>query len=239
MRSRAECDLTVVSIFVNPSQFSPHEDFGRYPRDLDRDLALSRSAAATSCLRRRSKKCIGQELRQRSMSVRWHEALEGADSPDAFPRRGDGRDEVVSTRAGRRAYFGQKDYQQTLVVRQMVADLDVPIEIRVCPTVREPDGLAMSSRNAYLSAAERRARFRCRRVCGWRRSLLPRAMHDVAAIRTKMEAYLREAGGVDLDYIAFVSDGTVSPVTAIMGPTVVVMAAKFGKTRLIDNLRIG
>ena len=137
------------------------------------------------------------------------------------------------------AYFGQKDYQQTLVVRQMVADLDVPIEVRVCPTVREPDGLAMSSRNAYLSAAERRSAVSLSQSLRLAEKLVAEGERDVAAIRAKMEEHLRQAGGVELDYIAFVADGTVTPVTTITGPTVVAMAAKVGKTRLIDNLRIG
>ena len=138
-----------------------------------------------------------------------------------------------------RAYFGQKDYQQSLVVRKMVADLNVPIEIRVCPTVREPDGLAMSSRNAYLTSDERRRAVALSQSLRLAEELAADGERDVAAIRAKMEEHLRQAGGVNIDYIAFVADGTVTPVTAITGPTVVALAAKVGKTRLIDNLRIG
>ena len=135
-----------------------------------------------------------------------------------------------------RAYFGRKDYQQTIVVRQMVADLNVPIEVRVCPTIRESDGLAMSSRNVYLSPEERRRALSLSRSLQLAERAVKEGERDVAKIRTLIERELDAAGGIDVQYIAFVADGTVTPVERIDGPTTVALAAQVGKTRLIDNM---
>jgi pantoate--beta-alanine ligase len=138
-----------------------------------------------------------------------------------------------------RAYFGRKDYQQTLVVRQMVADLDVPIEVCVCPTVREPDGLAMSSRNAYLTSEERERARALSRALRLAEHLVEEGQRSVAAVRTQMEREIERAGGIDLQYIAFMADGTVTPVERIDAPITVAIAATIGNTRLIDNILIG
>jgi pantoate--beta-alanine ligase len=137
-----------------------------------------------------------------------------------------------------RAYFGQKDYQQTLVVRRMVKDLNVPIEIRVCPIVREPDGLAMSSRNAYLSGDERQRARVLSQSLRLAEQLAANGQRDVEAIREKMMRLIESVGGVDVQYIAFVADGGLAPVERIDGPTTVALAANVGATRLIDNTRI-
>jgi pantoate--beta-alanine ligase len=134
-----------------------------------------------------------------------------------------------------RAYFGRKDYQQTLVVRQLVADLNVPIDVRVCPIVREADGLAMSSRNAYLSDSERQRALALPRSLRLAEELVSSGERDVAVIRRRMEREIEVAGGVVLQYIALVADGTVNPVERIDGPTTVAVAATVGETRLIDN----
>jgi pantoate--beta-alanine ligase len=137
-----------------------------------------------------------------------------------------------------RAYFGRKDYQQTLVVRRMVADLNVPVDVRVCPIVREPDGLAMSSRNAYLSADERQRALALSKSLRLAEQLAANGERDVAVIRDRMERELARPGGVDVQYIAFVADGTLDEVGSIDGPTTVAIAATVGKTRLIDNTLI-
>jgi pantoate--beta-alanine ligase len=134
------------------------------------------------------------------------------------------------------AYFGRKDYQQTLVVKQMVADLNVPIEIRVLPTIREADGLAMSSRNANLGADERSRALALHQSLQLAQQLVDQGERRVATIRNKMEMHIARVGDVNVHYIAFVADGTVTPVQSIRGPTVVAVAAKVGATRLIDNV---
>jgi pantoate--beta-alanine ligase len=134
-----------------------------------------------------------------------------------------------------RAYFGRKDYQQTLVVRQMVADLNVPIDVRICPIVRESDGLAMSSRNAYLSTDERRQALSLSKSLNLAEQLVDKGERNVESIRRTMQREINNAHGVEVQYIAFVADGTMAPVTTIDGPTTIAIAATVGKTRLIDN----
>jgi pantoate--beta-alanine ligase len=137
------------------------------------------------------------------------------------------------------AYFGQKDYQQTLVIRRMVRDLDVPIEIRVCPIIREPDGLAMSSRNAYLSADQRRSALALSQSLQIAAQMQAAGEQDAAVIRQKVLDHLQSTAGVDVEYVALLREGTVDSVDRVDGPTVVTLAARVGPTRLIDNRVIG
>jgi pantoate--beta-alanine ligase len=134
-----------------------------------------------------------------------------------------------------RAYFGRKDYQQTLVVRRMVEDLKVSVDVRVCPIVREPDGLAMSSRNVYLSADERRRAQALSKSLRLAEAMVNKGERGVDTIRSAMRRELESAGGIDVQYVAFVADGSVIPVTRVEGPTTIALAANVGKTRLIDN----
>jgi pantoate--beta-alanine ligase len=237
--ARAECDLTVVSIFVNPSQFSPTEDFRHYPRDLDRDLSLLERHGCDLVFAPSVEEMYRPDAATTIDVGPLAVALEGQTRPTHFRGVATVVMKLFQLAPADFAYFGQKDYQQTLVMRQMVADLDVPIEIRVCPTVREPDGLAMSSRNAYLSVEERHSAVVLSQSLRLAEELVAQGERSVASIRAKMETHLHQAGGIALEYIAFVADGTITPVTTIAGPTVVALAAKVGKTRLIDNLRIG
>jgi pantoate--beta-alanine ligase len=237
--ARAECDLTVVSIFVNPSQFSPNEDFARYPRDLDRDLSLLQKHGCELVFAPTVEEMYRPGATTTIDVGPLAGVLEGKSRPTHFRGVATVVMKLFQLAPADFAYFGQKDYQQTLVVRQMVADLNVPIDVRVCATVREPDGLAMSSRNAYLSEAERRSAVSLSQSLRMAEQMVSRGERNVAAIRAKMEEHLQQAGGVEVEYIAFVADGTVTPVTSITGPTVVALAAKVGKTRLIDNGRVG
>jgi pantoate--beta-alanine ligase len=237
--ARAECDLAVVSIFVNPTQFGPMEDLSRYPHDLDKDLRFLGSRGCdlvfapsvdemypAGCATSVDVGPLGSEL-------------EGEYRPDHFRGVATVVLKLFQIAPADVAFFGRKDYQQSLVVRQMVADLNVPIEIRVCPTVRESDGLALSSRNAYLNADERRRSLALSQSLQLAERLAAEGVRDVAKIRGKMQSHLRAVGGVDVQYIAFVADGSVTPVTSLDGPTTVAIAAMVGKTRLIDNTLLG
>jgi pantoate--beta-alanine ligase len=237
--ARADCDLVVVSVFVNPSQFSPQEDFRRYPRDLDRDLALLRKRGCDIVFAPSVAEMYRPDHTTTIDVGPLAQVLEGAVRPTHFRGVATVVMKLFQLAPANRAYFGQKDYQQTLVVRQMVRDLDVPIEVQVCPTIREPDGLAMSSRNAYLTSDDRRRAGALSQSLRLAEQLASQGERDVAAIRAKMEAQLRSVGGIEVDYLAFVALGTLAPVTTIVGPTVVALAAKIGNTRLIDNVRIG
>ncbi len=237
--ARAECQCVAASIFVNPTQFGPHEDFHKYPRPLDRDLELLRQRGCDLAfvpeLAEMYPAGFGTTIDVGLVSKPW----EGAARPGHFAGVATVVLKLFELVPADRAYFGRKDYQQTLVVERMVEDLNVPIAIRVCPIVREPDGLALSSRNAYLSPDERR-----RACCLWQaleiaESACAAGETAVEKIRRKMLAHIAEVGGVEVEYIAFLREGTVDEAPQLAGPTIVAVAARIGRTRLIDNHRIG
>jgi pantoate--beta-alanine ligase len=233
--ARAECDVTVVTIFVNPTQFGPGEDFRRYPRDLARDVALVGGRGCDLMFAP-----SGDEMYRADHATfvdvgPLGSVLEGEFRPTHFRGVATVVLKLFLLAPADRAYFGRKDYQQTLVIRQMVADLNVPTDVRVCPIVREADGLAMSSRNAYLSEAERQRALALPRSLRLAEERVAAGERDVANIRRQMQRDIDRAGGVDVQYIAFVKDGTVTPVERVEGPTTIAIAAKVGATRLIDN----
>lgn len=233
--ARAECDLTVVSIFVNPTQFGPQEDLSRYPRHLDQDLRLL-GGRGCDLVFAPSVDQMYPAGYDTSVDVGpLGRELEGEYRSDHFRGVATVVLKLFQIVPADVAYFGRKDYQQSLVVQRMVGDLNVPIEIRVCPMVREPGGLAMSSRNAYLSADERRQAIALSQSLQLAERLAKSGERDVQLIRGKMLEHLR-AAGVEVQYIAFVADGTITPVASLAGPTTVAIAATVGKTRLIDNL---
>jgi pantoate--beta-alanine ligase len=237
--ARVECDVVLATVFVNPAQFAAGEDFERYPRDLARDAALlgSRGCELVFAPSR------GEMYRPAHTTFidvgPLGAVLEGEFRPTHFRGVATIVLKLFNLAPADRAYFGRKDYQQTLVVRQMVADLNVPIDVRVCPIVREPDGLAMSSRNAYLTTDERQRARALSRSLRLAEHLVAQGTRDVAAVRAHMERELNSAGQVDVQYIAIVADGTVAPVERIDEPTTIAIAAIVGKTRLIDNVRVG
>jgi pantoate--beta-alanine ligase len=236
--ARAECGLSIVTIFVNPTQFSPNEDFREYPRELTRDLSL---LAGRGC-------DIVFAPANNSMYRPNHSTfidvgpigtvLEGEFRPTHFRGVATVVMKLFQLAPADRAYFGRKDYQQSLVVRQMVADLDVPIEVRICSIVRESDGLAMSSRNRYLTPDERRRAAVLSRSLRLAEDLTAGGERDADVIRQKMTQEIESVGGSQIQYIALVADGTLTPVERITGPTTVALAATVGKTRLIDNTLI-
>ncbi|MGD9634726.1 MAG: pantoate--beta-alanine ligase [Pirellulales bacterium] len=237
--ARSECELVVVSIFVNPTQFGPKEDLSKYPRDLDRDLSLL-SSRGCDLVFAPSVEEMYPDGYVTSVDVgALGRELEGEFRPDHFRGVATVVLKLFEIVPAEVAFFGRKDYQQTLVVERMITDLNVPIEIRVVPTVREPDGLAMSSRNAYLSAEDRRRALGLSQSLQLANELVRGGQRDVEAIRARMLTQLKSAGIEEVQYIGFVADGTITPVTRVDGPTTVAIAAKVGTTRLIDNVRIG
>lgn len=235
----AECDLVLASIFVNPTQFAPTEDLNRYPRDLQRDLVLLASRGCGLVFAPSVDQMYPAGYATTVDVGQLAQVLEGECRPTHFRGVATIVLKLFQIAPADIAYFGRKDYQQSLVVRQLVTDLNVPIEIRVCPTVREPDGIAMSSRNVYLSADERRRALVLSQSLWLAEQLVSEGVRDAETIRHKMFEQIRAVGGVDVQYIALVADGTVTPVTTVDGPTTVAIAAVVGTTRLIDNLRIG
>lgn len=236
--SLAENDRTVVSIFVNPTQFAPGEDLDKYPRPLVEDLRMLAERGAWRAFVPTVTDMYppGSESYVDVGSVAT--PLEGALRPTHFRGVATVVLKLFQMVPADRTYFGRKDYQQTLVVRQLIQDFNVPIELNVCPIVREPDGLAMSSRNAYLNPADR-----ARAAAVWQSLALAEQGYaagesDTARLRAAMTARLAK-DGITPDYIAFLANGTVDEVTTVAGPTVVALAARVGRTRLIDNHLIG
>jgi pantoate--beta-alanine ligase len=233
--SAKQCDATVVTIFVNPTQFGPGEDFSRYPRDLDKDLELLADHRASLVFAPDVETMYGPGHETYIDVGPSAAVLDGAFRPGHFRGVATIVLKLFQLIPADVAFFGRKDYQQCLVIRRMVADLDVPIRIEVMPIVREADGLAMSSRNAYLSDEERRRALSLSEALAIARRMYAEGEHSAGRIRVAMEAHLRTAGRAEIDYVALVRDGTVEEMTTIDGPTAVLIAAQIGQTRLIDN----
>ncbi|HEX4413894.1 MAG TPA: pantoate--beta-alanine ligase [Lacipirellulaceae bacterium] len=237
--ARSECDLTVASIFVNPTQFSPQEDFRNYPRDLTKDIELLGRGGCDLVFAPNDIEMYGPGFSTFVDIGPIGQILEGEFRPTHFRGVATIVLKLFQLVPADRAYFGRKDYQQSIVVQQMVADLNLPITLRVCPTVREPDGLAMSSRNVYLSSDERRRAASLSKSLRLAEKLAKDGERDVATIRRLMQHEIDSAGGIKVQYIAFVADSALTPVARVDGPTTVVLAAIVGNTRLLDNMLIG
>jgi pantoate--beta-alanine ligase len=235
-RARASCDQTAISIFVNPLQFGAGEDFERYPRDLGRDLALAGEEGMDVAFCPQAGEMVPGPLDTTVDPGRLAETLCGPFRPGHFRGVATIVAKLFHIVEPQRAFFGQKDAQQAVIIRRMVADLNIPVEIEVCPTVREPDGLAMSSRNAYLSAEERARATVLHRALRHAEALLRSGVRDAAALEGEMQQMIRAVPGAQLDYARVVDRDTLEDVQQISGPVLAVVAVRFGKTRLIDNL---
>ncbi len=237
--AKHDATYVVVSIFVNPTQFGPQEDYSRYPRDEAGDLRKCEEAGADLVFVPTAAEMYPPGGGVTAVHVaRLTDTLCGQCRPGHF----DGVATVVSKLFNivqpDRAYFGQKDAQQLAVIRRMTLDLDWPTEIVGCPTVREADGLALSSRNAHLSPDERqRARALYRALCA-ARDRIAAGERDVQALAGKMRRILDEARPAKIDYVCVVDPTTMQLVTRIEGRVLVALAVWFGQTRLIDNLLV-
>jgi pantoate--beta-alanine ligase len=234
-RARKECNFVVGTIFVNPTQFGPNEDFSKYPRTLESDLEMCREAGADLVFTPQTSSMYSL-LAQTIVRVdRLASVLEGAHRPGHF----DGVSTVVTKLFNitepDRAYFGQKDFQQQLIIRQMVEDLNQPVEIVTCPIIREPDGLAMSSRNRYLSADERQRAGLLSQALRKAKQLAEETSLVPAEISAAMINVLRSVEGIDLQYAVIANGRTLELLTERTEPAVALIAAKVGTTRLIDN----
>ncbi|MEW9549978.1 pantoate--beta-alanine ligase [Nonomuraea sp. NPDC050783] len=233
--ARSRADQVVVSVFVNPLQFGPHEDFSRYPRTFEADLDVCRAEGVDVVFHPSAEDMYHPGRQVSLLSGRMGEIVEGASRPGHF----DGVLTVVLKLLNlvqpRVAVFGQKDAQQLALIRRMVADLDVPVEIVGAPTVREPDGLALSSRNRYLSADDRQVALALSRALR-----AGAAERTPAAVRAAAGEVLAAAGPrLDLDYLVLVDPATFTEVgEEHAGEAVLAVAARIGTTRLIDNVTL-
>jgi pantoate--beta-alanine ligase len=238
-QARAENASVVVSIFVNPTQFGPHEDFKEYPRDPQRDLALLEKEGTDVVFMPPVDEIYPPGFSSWVEVGKIAQRLEGASRPGHF--RG------VATVVARlfdivqpdRAYFGQKDAQQLLVVRKMVAELDMKLEVIGVPTVREPDGLAMSSRNTYLNPQERKAALVLYQALMLAQRLFSEGEKDAKLIRRQMRELIQKQPLADIDYISIADAETLDELDEVKPPALVSLAVKIGKTRLIDNVVVG
>ncbi len=232
-RAAAECDDVAVSIFVNPTQFGPGEDFDRYPRMLDADAALLESRGVRWIHVPEAADLYPQGSATRVVVDGPARRFEGEIRPGHFAGVATVVCRLFQSVPADVAYFGAKDWQQTVVIRRMVRDLGLPIEVTVCPTVREADGLAMSSRNAYLSVDERRRAVALHEGLSAAEELW-QAGADVAAIERAMRTAL-EARGLMVDYAAVVAADSLEPWVAPEPVAIALVAGRLGATRLIDN----
>ena len=235
-RARAENDLVVASVFVNPLQFGPAEDLASYPRDREADLAVLTAERTDLAFLPAEGEVWPAPPEVRLQVGALADRLEGLVRPGHL----DGVATVVAKLlhlvGPSRAYFGQKDAQQLAVVRRMVEDLAFPNEIVACPTVREPDGLAVSSRNAYLSASERERATALYRALSAARAAFQAGQRDPAAVEAAARDLLEDAPGVEPDYMALVDPATFEPAKQAEAGQVLATAARVGRTRLIDNV---
>jgi pantoate--beta-alanine ligase len=238
-RARAECASVAASIFVNPAQFGPNEDLASYPRDLPRDLSLL-EAAGVDLVWTPTPEVMYPPGFQTWVSV---EALTGGLEGEVRPGHFRGVTTVVAKLfnavAPQKAYFGQKDAQQAAVLRRMTRDLDFPIEIVVCPTVREPDGLAMSSRNTYLNPQERTAATVLFRALSAAKSAFDSGQRDAESLRRLMRAVINTEPLARLQYVSCADYDTLEELTQLTGKSLLSMAVLVGRTRLIDNFVLG
>jgi pantoate--beta-alanine ligase len=233
--SKSECDATVVSIYVNPSQFGPNEDFSKYPRTLEADLELLASCGTELVFTPQNADMYPMGFASWVEIGAVAEPLEGQCRPGHFRGVATVVLKLFNLVQADVAYFGQKDYQQAAVIRRMVADLNVPIEVRICPIVREPDGLAMSSRNRYLSPAARRRALALWRSLTRAGELVAAGERDAKKIVAEMRQIILTADDARIDYVAVVDPETLQHVESVGDSALALLAVKIENTRLIDN----
>jgi pantoate--beta-alanine ligase len=240
-RAREQCDVVVVSLFINPTQFGPGEDLESYPRDEARDAELAEAEGVDLLFAPSTEEVYPDGFATTVTVGGLSEVLDGAPG-----QRGAAHFAGVATVVAKLfnmvgpdvAYFGQKDAQQTLVIRQLVRDLDLPVRIEVCPTVRDRDGLALSSRNAYLSPDERLRALGLSRALRAAEATVEAGRIDAGAVLNAARGQL-DAHGIEPEYLELRSVPDLSPVDRVNGSTLLAVAARVGRARLIDNTVLG
>jgi pantoate--beta-alanine ligase len=234
-RAAAECDVVAVTVFVNPLQFAPTEDLAAYPRDLERDVALAEASGVAFVFAPSTEEMYPEPVATTVTVGGVSEGLEGASRPTHFA----GVATVVAKLFGIvgpcRAYFGEKDYQQLAVIRGLARDLSFPVEVVGCPTVREPDGLAMSSRNVYLTEEERAVAPVLHRALSEAAGLIERGERDPAVVRDHMRTLIESEPAAALDYAEVRRARDLTVPETLSGELRLLVAARFGRARLIDN----
>jgi len=236
--ARRQCGYVVVSVFVNPTQFGPNEDYTSYPRTLAEDRELCEREGADQVFAPDVTEVYPPGSRTSVEVTGLGDFLCGPSRPGHFRGVATVVLKLLNIVQPDRAYFGQKDAQQARIIRQVVGDLNVPVEVVVGPTVREPDGLALSSRNRYLDPSQRRHAVALSAALAEARRRVDAGERDAAALRRLLADRIAATPGADLDYAEVVDADSFHPVERLTGPAVAALAMKFGGTRLIDNIEL-
>lgn len=236
--AREECDFVAVSIFVNPAQFGPHEDFDKYPRAFEADLQACRECGVNLVFVPDVTTIYPDRFSTFVEVEGLSDVLEGKCRPGHFRGVATVVLKLLNIVQPDVAYFGRKDYQQQTLIRRMCRDLDLPIEIRTCATVRELDGLALSSRNRYLSPSERVAALSLSKSLKLAKQRLTAGETDVKSVRREMLAMLNDARGLEVDYATIADPESLADIASPQPEMIALVAAKVGPARLIDNLPI-
>jgi pantoate--beta-alanine ligase len=238
-RSVADNDVTMVTIFVNPLQFAANEDLATYPRDLDADLALCAQADVSIVLAPTVKEMYPLEPITTVQVAQLSQHMEGATRPTHFAGVATVVSKLFNIAGPCRAYFGEKDYQQLAIIRRMVIDLSFPVEVIGCPIIREENGVAMSSRNAYLSPEERSAAAVLHRSLRAAVRAIEQGQRDPEVVRALVLAMIGDAELVsEPDYVEIVDAASLEPLDVIGGDVRIILAARVGKPRLLDNIGV-
>jgi pantoate--beta-alanine ligase len=235
-RAKAENDDVVVSIFVNPTQFGPSEDYSSYPRNIPRDISLLTDVGVDVVFMPSAAEMYPPNFNTWVDLEKVTDVLEGASRPGHFRGVATVCSKLFNIVSPTKAYFGQKDAQQCVVIKRMVTDINMNLDIVVVPTVREPDGLAMSSRNTYLKPDERKAAVVLSKSLNLARKMWLEGEHDAQRIRLAMRELIQSESLVErIDYISIANMETLEELDEVKRPSVVSLAVKIGKPRLLDN----
>ena len=235
-KARQENDIVVLSIFLNPTQFAPNEDLDKYPKDLDRDLELAESVG-TDIVFFPSETVMYPEGYKTYVEVNdITKVLCGESRPTHFKGVTTVVTKLFNIVNPNKAYFGQKDAQQCLVIKQMVKDLNMDVDIVVCPIIREQDGLAMSSRNTYLNTEERTQALVLNESLQYAKQLIAKGERNALLLKDTIKEIINKKPLANIDYIEIVDTNSLNNVSEIQGEILIALAVRFGATRLIDNI---
>ena len=237
-KAKNECDIVVVSVFVNPTKFAPHEDFNRYPRDIERDSLLASTAGCDILFVPTAEEIYPNGFSSYVTVEQLSNALEGKFRPTHFKGVTTVVAKLFNIVQPSIAFFGQKDAQQFIIIKKMVSDLNIPIHIEIVPTMREADGLAMSSRNVYLNPEERKNAVVLNQSLKLSETMIRSGERNSAAIISAMRELIQSKNPTQIDYIEIVDVATLESksVLAAGDEILIPLAVRFGATRLIDNI---
>jgi len=237
-QAREVSDIVIASIFVNPTQFGQNEDFDHYPRHVEGDRMKCEAASVNILFTPDEKEMYPKKPTVFITAEEISDILEGAVRSGHYRGVATVVAKLFNIVKPQTAFFGQKDYQQCVVIKRMVKELNMDLEISIGPTIREADGLAMSSRNSYLNTEERRTAAIIFRALSNAEHLVKSGTKEPDKLKRKMEAVLLAGKGISIDYIEIADPETLAPLTSVTGKTVILVAVRLGRTRLIDNIQV-